>query len=53
MKRKQKKRPSVRETPEFQELAKELRKQVPDRQKKLQDLLDEVIGEKNDNPDEK
>ncbi len=43
--RKKKKKSSVRETEGFKELVKDLRKQVPDKQKHLQEALDEVIAE--------
>lgn len=41
--KKKKKKSPVRETPEFKELAKELRQQVPDEKKQLQKMLDEII----------
>ena len=47
-----KKRHSVTETEEFKELAKELRKQVPDKKKRLQEMLDEIIESKTDNTKE-
>jgi len=49
---KKKKRHSVTETEEFKELAKELRKQVPDKKKRLQEMLDEIIESKTDNTKE-
>jgi hypothetical protein len=53
MKRKQRNRRSVRDTPEFKDLIKELRKQVPDDKSKLREMLDEVIKEDIPKPDEK
>jgi len=50
--KKKKKRHSIRETEEFKELAKELREQVPDRKKRLQEMLDEIIDAKPDNTKE-
>ncbi len=50
--KKKKKRHSVTETEEFKELAKELRKQVPDKKKRLQEMLDEIIESKTDNTKE-
>ena len=47
IKRKRKK-PSIRDTPQFKELAKELRQQVPDKKKHLQEMLDEIIVETTD-----
>ncbi len=49
--KKKKKRHSVRDTPEFKELAKELREQVPDKKKHLQEMLDEIIVDKTDKTD--
>jgi hypothetical protein len=46
--KRKKKKHSVTETQEFKELAKELRKQVPDKKKRLQEMLDEIIDEKTD-----
>ncbi len=43
MLRKKKKKASVRDTEEFKELARELRQQVPDSKKNLQEMLDEII----------
>jgi len=50
IKKKRKKR-SIRDTPEFKELAKELRQQVPDKKKYLQEMLDEIIVEATDKTD--
>jgi ClpP class serine protease len=50
--KKKKKRHSVTETEEFKELARELRKQVPDKKKRLQEMLDEIIESKTDNTKE-
>ncbi len=50
--KKKKKRHSVTETEEFKELAKELRKQVPDKKKRLQEMLDKIIESKTDNTKE-
>ena len=41
-------KPSIRDTPEFKELAKELRQQVPDKKKHLQEMLDDIIVGKSD-----
>ena len=50
--KKKKKRHSIRETEEFKALAKELREQVPDKKKRLQEMLDEIIDVKTDNTQE-
>ena len=44
--KKKKKRHSIRETEEFKALAKELREQIPDKKKRLQEMLDEIIDAK-------
>ncbi|MGC8603763.1 MAG: hypothetical protein ACP5VS_08760 [Desulfomonilaceae bacterium] len=49
--RKKKKKPSVRDTEEFKELIKDLRKQVPDEKQHLQERLDNVISETTDTTD--
>ncbi len=46
--KKKRKKSSIRDTPEFKELAKELRQQVPDKKKHLQEMLDEIIVETTD-----
>ena len=46
--KKKKKRHSIRETEEFKALAKELREHVPDKKKRLQEMLDEIIDAKPD-----
>ena len=46
--KKKKKKPSIRDTPQFKELAKELRQQVPNEKKHLQEMLDEIIVDKPD-----
>ena len=51
--KKKKKKDSVTETEEFKELIRELRKQVPDEKKDLQDMLDEIISEKTVKTDER
>jgi ClpP class serine protease len=51
--KKKKKKDSVTETEEFKELIRELRKQVPDEKKHLQDMLDEIISEKTVKTDER
>ena len=48
-----KERHSVTETEEFKELVRELRKQVPDEKKHLQEMLDEIISEKTAKTDER
>jgi hypothetical protein len=50
--KKKNKRHSIRETEEFKALAKELREQVPDKKKRLQEMLDEIIDAKPDNTKE-
>ncbi|MFH0957656.1 MAG: hypothetical protein V1897_03045 [Pseudomonadota bacterium] len=50
--KKKKKRHSVTETEAFKELAKDLRRQVPDKKKRLQEMLDEIIDAKPDNTKE-
>ena len=50
--KKKKKRNSVTGTEEFKELAKKLRKQVPDKQKHLQEMFDEIIDDKTDKTEE-
>ena len=50
--KRKKKRSSVRDTEEFKELAKELRKQVPDKKKHLQEILDKIIEDKTDKTEE-
>jgi len=50
--KKKKKRHSIRETQECKALAKELREQVPDKKKRLQEMLDEIIDAKPDNTKE-
>ncbi len=47
--KKKKKRHSISETDEFKALAKELREQVPDKKKRLQEMLDEIIDGRSDN----
>lgn len=44
--KKKKKKHSVTDTEEFKELVRELRKQVPDEKKHLQEMLDKIISEK-------
>ena len=44
--KKKKKKHSVTDTEEFKELVRELRKQIPDKKKRLQEMLDEIISEK-------
>ena len=51
--KKKKKKPSIRDTPEFIQLAKDLREQVPDKKKHLQEMLDEIISEKTVKTDER
>ena len=51
--KKKKKKPSIRDTPEFIQLAKDLREQVPDKKKHLQEMLDEIIADKTDKTEEK
>jgi hypothetical protein len=51
--KKKKKKHSVTETEGFKELARELRKQVPDNKKHLQEMLDEIISDKTDKTEEK
>ena len=51
--KKKKMRHSVTETEEFKELARELRRQVPDEKKRLQEMLDEIISEKTVKTDER
>jgi hypothetical protein len=51
--KKKKKKHSVTETEEFKELVRDLRKQVPDKKKRLQQMLDEIISEKTDKMEEK
>ena len=46
MRKKKKKKHSVTETEEFKELVRELRKQVPDEKKHLQEMLDEIISDR-------
>ena len=46
MVKKKKKKHSVTETEEFKELVRELRKQVPDEKKHLQEMLDEIISDR-------
>ena len=53
MMKKKKKKHSVTETEEFKELVRELRKQVPDEKKHLQEMLDEIISEKTAKTDER
>ena len=50
--KKKKKRHSIRETEEFKALAKELREHVPDKKKRLQEMLDEILDAKPDNTKE-
>ena len=51
--KKKKERHSVTETEEFKELVRELRRQVPDEKKRLQEMLDEIISEKTVKTDER
>ena len=53
MMKKKKKKHSVTETEEFKELVRDLRKQVPDEKKHLQEMLDEIISEKTAKTDER
>ena len=46
--KRKKKKPSIRDTPEFKELAKELRQQDPEKKKHLQEMLDKIIVETTD-----
>jgi len=51
--KKKKKKHSVTDTEEFKELVRELRKQVPDKKKRLQEILDKIISEKTAKTDER
>jgi hypothetical protein len=51
--KKKKKKHSVTETEEFKELVRDLRKQVPDEKKRLQEMLDEIISDKTAKTEEK
>ena len=51
--KKKKKKHSVTDTEEFKELVRELRKQIPDKKKRLQEMLDEIISEKTAKTDER
>jgi hypothetical protein len=51
--KKKKKKHSVTDTAEFKELVRDLRKQVPDKKKHLQEMLDEIIADKPDKTEEK
>ena len=51
--KKKKKKHSVTDTAEFKDLAKHLRRQVPDKKKRLQEMLDEIISDKTDKTEEK
>ncbi len=52
-KKKKKKKHSVTETEEFKELARDLRKQVPDKKKRLQEMLDDIISDKTAKTDKR
>ena len=51
--KKKKKKHSVTDTEEFKELVRELRKQVPDKKKRLQEILDKIISEKTAKTEER
>ena len=53
MMKKKKKKHSVTQTEEFKELVRDLRKQVPDEKKHLQEMLDEIISDRTVKTDER
>ena len=51
--KKKKKNHSVTDTEEFKELVRDLRRQVPDKKKHLQEMLDEIISDKTAKTEER